>query len=126
MSLTAGQILQGRYHVLSHIGQGGMGAVYRAQDIRLGNRLVAIKEFDPSQLPPTDRQIALQAFQQEAAILSRISHPGLTAVHDYFLENNNFYLVMEFVEGETLQKAWEQIGRRFTEVQVVDWLQELC
>lgn len=103
-----------------------MGTVYQAQDIRLSQRLVAVKEFDPAQLPLADRQIALQAFQQEAAILATLSHPGLTAVYDYFLENNQFYLVMEFVSGETLQQAWERVGRRFAEAQVIAWAQELC
>lgn len=119
MALNTGQILQARYHITSHIGQGGMGAVYQAQDMRLNQRLVAVKEFDPAQLPTGDRQIALQAFQQEAAILATLSHPGLTAVHDYFFENNQFYLVMEFVSGETLQQAWERVGRRFAEAQVI-------
>ena len=126
MALNTGQILQARYHITSHIGQGGMGAVYQAQDMRLNQRLVAVKEFDPAQLPTGDRQIALQAFQQEAAILATLSHPGLTAVHDYFFENNQFYLVMEFVSGETLQQAWERVGRRFAEAQVIAWAQELC
>jgi serine/threonine protein kinase len=128
MSLQTGQILQQRYHIVSHVGQGGMGAVYQAQDSRLGNRLVAVKEFDPAQpqLSAQDRQAALQAFQQEAAILSGLSHPGLTAVYDYFLENNKFYLVMEFVQGETLALAWRRAGQRFAEAQVVAWAEELC
>ena len=128
MSLQTGQILQQRYHIVSHVGQGGMGAVYQAQDSRLGNRLVAVKEFDPArpQLSVQDRQAALQAFQQEAAILSGLSHPSLTAVYDYFLENNNFYLVMEFVQGETLAQAWRRSGQRFAEAQVITWAEELC
>lgn len=126
MSLQTGQILQERYHVITHVGKGGMGTVYQAHDMRLVNRLVAVKELDPSQLPPGDRQIVLQAFQQEAEILGRLNHPGLTAVYDYFLENGKFYLVMEFVQGETLQQAWERMGRRFAEAQVLAWVQELC
>jgi serine/threonine protein kinase len=126
MTLSTGQILQSRYYITSHIGKGGMGTVYQAQDTRLNNRLVAVKELDPAQLPSGDQQLALQAFQQESAILARLSHPGLTAVHDYFLENNKSYLVMEFVQGETLQQAWERMGRRFMEPQVVAWAQELC
>lgn len=126
MTLATGQILQQRYHIISHIGQGGMGTVYQAQDTRLNNRFVAVKEFDPAQLPLSDRQTALQAFQQEAAILAKLSHPGLTAVYDYFLENNKFYLVMEYVEGETMLQAWERVGGRFDEAQTLTWTQELC
>jgi serine/threonine protein kinase len=123
--LSTGQILQQRYHIVSHLGKGGMGTVYQAQDMRLNNRPVAVKELDPAQLPPASQQTALQAFQREAAILAGLSHPGLTTVYDYFLENNKFYLVMELVEGETMQQAWERMGRRFAETQVVLWAQEL-
>jgi formylglycine-generating enzyme required for sulfatase activity len=126
MSLQTGQILQGRYSITSHIGQGGMGTVYQARDMRLNNRLVAVKELDPAHLPLTDQQTAVHAFQREADILATLSHPGLTAVHDYFPENNKFYLVMEFVQGETLQQAWERVGQRFAEAQVVAWAHELC
>lgn len=126
MSLQTGQILQGRYAVDSHVGAGGMGTVYRAHDLRLDNRPVAVKELDPEQIAPSDRQVSLQAFEQEAGILAKLSHPGLTAVHDYFPENNKFYLVMEFVPGETLEQAWVRAGRHFPETQVVTWAQELC
>lgn len=126
MTLQTGQVLQGRYYVISHIGQGGMGTVYQAQDTRLNNRLVAVKELDPAQVLPADRQTAVQAFQREAKILAGLSHPGLTPIHDYFLENNRFYLVMEFVHGETLRQAWERVGRHFAEGQAVSWAQELC
>lgn len=126
MSLQTGQILQSRYSITNHIGQGGMGTVYQAQDMRLNNRLVAVKELDPAQLPLADQQTAVHAFQREADILAALSHPGLTAVHDYFPENNKFYLVMEFVQGETLQQAWERVGQRFAEAQVVAWAHELC
>lgn len=126
MSLTTGQILQGRYCIISHVGQGGMGTVYQAQDLRLGNRLTAVKEFDPAQLPLSDRQATQLAFKQEAEILARLSHPGLTAVYDYFLENNKFYLVMEFVNGENLETIWMRQGRRLPESQVIAWAQQLC
>ena len=126
MSLQTGEILQGRYVISSHLGRGGMGVVYQARDMRLSNRPVAIKEFDPAQLAPADRQMAVQAFQKEAALLAGLNHPGLTAVHDYFSENNKFYLVMAFVQGGNLQQTWQRVGQRFSEAQVVAWLHQLC
>jgi serine/threonine protein kinase len=127
MPLQNGQTLQNRYRVLQSLGKGGMGSVYLAEDGRLGGKHVAIKEFDPTVLPPQDRQWAANAFAQEANILARLSHPALTAVTDYFAENHLFYLVMEYVPGETLESAWQrQPGNRFAPQQVAIWARQLC
>jgi serine/threonine-protein kinase len=72
--------LQNRYQIIQLLGQGGMGAVYLAHDLRLQGLKVAIKEnFDNS--PAAQAQ-----FQTEAAILARLSHPALPRVTDYFIE----------------------------------------
>ncbi|MBK7179385.1 MAG: protein kinase [Chloroflexi bacterium] len=114
MALQVGQRLQNRYQIIRPLGKGGMGAVYLAQDGRLGGKSVAIKQFDPSGLPPQDRQWAASAFAQEANILAKLNHPALTAVTDYFTEYASHYLVMDYVEGETLEQAWlHQPGQRF-------------
>lgn len=86
MALQAGQILQNRYQIIKPLGKGGMGAVYLAQDGRLGGKSVAIKEFDPSILSPQDRQWAATAFTQEAHMLAQLKHPALTAV-SYHVHN---------------------------------------
>jgi serine/threonine protein kinase len=122
--LSVGTTLQQRYRIDVPIGAGGMGQVYRAQDLRLG-RLVAIKEFNPFALPPADRMWATQAFEQEARMLAQLSHPGLTAVYDSFTENGLFYLVMEYVQGETLEQIWQR-HRRFSEAQTLTWAGQLC
>lgn len=127
MPLQNGQTLQNRYRILRPLGKGGMGSVYLAEDGRLGNKHVAIKEFDPAVLPPQDQQWAANAFAQEAQMLARLSHPALTAVTDYFAEHNLFYLVMEHVPGETLENAWQQQpGHRFAPEQVSNWARQLC
>ncbi len=98
MTLSPGQILQARYQVNHLIAQGGFGAVYRGWDANLG-KPVAIKEnLDTS--PEAQRQ-----FQQEARILSNLSHPNLPRVTDhFFISGLGQYLVMDFVEGEDLQR----------------------
>lgn len=100
MSLTAGDVLQNRYRIVSPLGQGGMGAVYRTWDTRL-NVPVALKEMTPQpNLDPDTLTQLRQQFQQEATILARLDHPHLVRVTDFFQEEGNAYLVMNFVEGE--------------------------
>jgi serine/threonine protein kinase len=89
MSLVAGQVLQNRYHIVSLLGQGGMGAVYRAQHLSL-NIPVAIKEMVPQ--PGLDAHTLAQLrqqFQQEAAVLAHLNHPNLVRVIDFFEEGGN-------------------------------------
>ena len=102
-----------------------MGTVYQARDNRL-DHLIAIKEFNPLDIPPSDRQWTTAAFEQEARMLAKLKHPGLTAVSDYFQDNGMYYLVMEFVEGETLEAARQRAGGRFNEEQVLNWAEQLC
>ncbi|MGH2507610.1 MAG: protein kinase domain-containing protein [Ktedonobacteraceae bacterium] len=95
--------LKQRYHVLQTIGKGGMGAVYIAQDTLLGNRLVAVKEMSQSQLSAQEIQGAVAAFKSEAYMLAELQHPNLPSIHDYFEEAGRWYLVMSFIQGETLE-----------------------
>jgi hypothetical protein len=100
--LTTGTILQDRYRIVSPLGQGGMGAVYRAWGTRL-NVPVALKEMTPQPgLAPQTLAQLRQQFQQEALVLARLNHPHLVRVTDFFEEHGNTYLVMDFVKGESL------------------------
>ncbi len=120
-------MLQSRYRILNHIGGGGMGQVYLAEDTRLPGRRCAIKEMTPTQLPPQDRAWAAQAFEQEARMLARLSHPGLTAVNDFFPEMGNWYLVMDYIEGETLELQLQQMpGGRLSLSAALDVARQLC
>ncbi len=122
--LTTGTILQNRYRIVSLLGQGGMGAVYRAWDMRL-NVPVALKEMVPQ--PGLDSQTLAQLrqqFQQEANILARLNHPHLVRVTDFFEEENNAYLVMDFVEGESLADRIARQGA-LPETEVLSWAGQL-
>ncbi len=101
--LETGMILQNRYHTVRKLGGGGMGKVYLAKDQRLPGRQCALKEMIPDELPVADRNWAPKAFQMEAQMLANLNHPGLTKVTDFFSEKGNWYLVMDFVPGETLE-----------------------
>ncbi len=122
--LTIGAMLQNRYRIVSLLGQGGMGAVYRAWDTRL-QIAVALKEMTAQ--PGIDAQTLnqlRQQFQQEAAVLARLSHPNLVRVSDFFEEQDNAYLVMNFVEGESLAQQIQHRGA-LPEAEVVAWAEQL-
>jgi serine/threonine protein kinase/Tol biopolymer transport system component len=112
MSLKPNDLLNNRYRILSILGQGGMGAVYRAEDENLG-RHVAVKE----NLFLTDEYS--RQFRHEAFILSGIRHPSLPHVSDYFsLPNQGQYIIMDFIEGEDLRHRIER-NRDLPETEVV-------
>ena len=100
--LLANVMLKQRYHIIAPTGKGGMGAVYKAEDTQLGNRLVAIKEMSQSGLSPQEVKDAANAFKQEALLLAGLQHPNLPSIFDHFEENGRWYLVMSFIQGETL------------------------
>jgi hypothetical protein len=97
MSLPAGSRL-GPHQIVSALGAGGMGEVYRARDTRLG-RDVAIKVL-PQHLTSSDG--ARARFEREARLISGLSHPNIGALYDIGCEGSTDYLVMELIEGETL------------------------
>ena len=103
MSLEPGTTL-GPYAIVSLLGRGGMGEVYRARDTRLG-REVAVKVL-PEELSGDER--FRRRFQREARTISQLQHPHVCTLHDIGLENGMDYLVLELLEGETLQ---ERLGR---------------
>src|SRR5512147_2192544 len=97
MPLAPGTRL-GPYEILSPLGAGGMGEVYKARDTRL-ERTVAIKVLSQHlSISPEVRQ----RFEREARTISQLSHPYICALYDVGREGETEYLVMEYLEGETL------------------------
>jgi serine/threonine protein kinase len=99
MSLTAGTRL-GPYEIVSLIGAGGMGEVYRARDARLG-RDVAVKVLSGSMAQEPDR---LRRFEREAQAAGRLNHPNILTVHDVGTHEGIPFLVSELLEGQTLRQ----------------------
>ncbi len=89
----------GHYRIVEKIGEGGMGVVYRALDTRL-RRTVAIKVLRPDVATSPAR---LARFDREARLLAALSHPNIASIHGVEEHNGQFWLVLEFVEGETLE-----------------------
>jgi serine/threonine protein kinase len=126
-ALAIGSLLSGRYQIVQLLGKGGFGAVYKALDERFqGQRVVAIKEMSDAQVNPSEKAKALQDFRREADLLVPLSHPNLPNVSDFFEEGGKVYLVMEFIEGETLEKKQGEAGGPLDEALVMGWALQLC
>ena len=110
----------GPYEILSALGAGGMGEVYRARDTRL-DRVVAIK------ILPTDRSSSPQVrerFEREARVISSLSHPHICALYDVGHQDGIDYLVMEYLEGKTLADRLKK--RRLSLEQVLQYAIEIA
>ncbi len=106
--LRRGHTLRGGiYRVLEALGRGGMGALYLAADTCAFDRRCVVKEL-LDYYDPTDAEEARQAearFEAEARLLAELSHPGIPRIYSYFSEAGRHYIVMEYIEGETLEQA---------------------
>lgn len=105
-------LFQERYFILNKVGAGGFGSVYKARDIQSDNRFVAVKEVRLQGLPPQAMSEAAAAVQREVAVLSRLHHPNLPRIYEYFQAGEQWYLVMEFIEGETLEAYQDNAPNR--------------
>ena len=104
-----------------------MGAVYMAQDTTLGNRLVAVKEMSRGNLPKQEGQSAVENFKHEAHLLAGLHHPNLPSIHDHFEDTARWYLVMDFVQGETLEEyLLHSPGQKLPLEEVLQIGQQLC
>ena len=120
-----GQQLGGRYIIEELIGQGGMSSVYKATDPNL-RRVVAIKLIHPHLSNNTD---FVRRFEEEAAAVAQLNHPNIIKVYDFNVDGDVYYMVLEFVPGETLQdrlKRLNQQERRMSNSEVVDITSSMC
>lgn len=119
--LPSNYLLKQRWLILSQLGQGGMGAVYKAADTQLGDRLVAIKEMRQTGLNPQELAEATDAFKHEALMLANLPHhPNLPSIYEHFAEGGHWYLVMDYIEGETLEEHLAKAGGRLPIQEVLD------
>jgi WD40 repeat protein/tRNA A-37 threonylcarbamoyl transferase component Bud32 len=126
-SLVQNILLKERYRILEQVGRGGFGAVYKAADTLFGYRLVAVKEMGQSRLSPQEMAEAIEAFKREAHLLAGLQHPNIPAIQDYFGEAGRWYLVMDFIEGETLEEHLRKSSGGYLPVEkVLDIGMQLC
>ncbi|MBN1922740.1 MAG: zinc ribbon domain-containing protein [Anaerolineae bacterium] len=124
--LLGASTLVERYVILEQIAKGGMGAIYRAMDKRLAERIVAIKEMSETVIAPAEREHVLELFKREAELLAKLQHPNLVRVTDTFKVNDAHYMVMEYIPGKTLQALLDGKQEPYPEEQVLNWAKQLC
>ncbi|HET8842820.1 MAG TPA: protein kinase [Ktedonobacteraceae bacterium] len=126
-ALVPNTLLGARYRVTQLVGKGGFGAVYQANDERFqGRRRVAVKEMSNAQLGQAEQARALASFRQEADLLVQLKHVNLPDVSDFLEEGGKAYLIMEFVDGATLEKVQQNTKGPLDETQVMGWALQLC
>jgi serine/threonine protein kinase len=96
--------LREQYHVQALVGSGGFATVYKAIDRRANDRAVAIKEIKLRGLKPQEKIDATDTFNREIHFLSQLSHPHLPRIYHHFTDAEHWYLVMDFVDGQTLER----------------------
>jgi eukaryotic-like serine/threonine-protein kinase len=127
--IKTGEVLRGRYKIRRIIGQGGMGCIYLADDLRLEGRQCALKEVEHDRSLPADMlRETREQFQREATVLARLDHPNLPKVSDFFSIGGRDYLAMDFVPGKdlrTLMQEARQANIFLPENDVLSWASQL-
>ncbi|MEQ8221225.1 MAG: serine/threonine-protein kinase [Candidatus Eremiobacterota bacterium] len=118
MPATYKKSLKNRYKIITQLGYGGMGTVYKAKDEIL-NIDVAVKELF------NHTKEAVEQFEKEAKILAGLNHASLPRVTDFFEEDGKKYLVMDYIEGYDLEKILENTSEFLPEQRVKEWIIEL-
>ncbi len=130
MNLPNGTILDRRYRILDVIGEGGMGCVYKAENMRMPGPLWAIKELLMDAFPdPQDLRDAIERFEKESTLMGQLTvvpHPRIPRVIDRFSENGRYYFVMEFVPGKSLETMLEETKAPQPERKVIEWAIQVC
>ncbi len=128
-TLIPGDLLQERYQIETILGIGGMSVVYKGRDLRFKTvyRPCAIKEMiDRGSPEGQTRSITLKNFEREASLLATLNHPAIPKIYDYFTERGRIYLVLEFIEGKTLEDLLDESEEPFSEEEVVHWAIDIC
>ena len=97
----------GNYQITDHVGSGGFGSVFKAEDVTTPGRIVAIKELHRKH---TRNAVIKQRFFQEAVAMARLDHPNLPRLFTFGEDNGSYYLVMEFISGKLLSDEIQESG----------------
>lgn len=116
-----GEIIDGKYEILRQIGRGGMSVVYLAMDKRL-NKQWAVKEYRQDS---SFQQLARESLLREAKLMKKLDHPRLPRIVDIIENASNIYIVMDYIEGEPLDKVLENYGAQPQEA-VIEWGKQLA
>lgn len=118
-----GSVIDGKYEVLKQIGKGGMSRVYLAMDKRL-NKQWAIKELRRKE-KDKENEVVVQGLIAEANLMKKLDHPSLPRIVDIIETNQTIYIVMDYIEGETLHTILKKYGAQDQQM-VIEWAKQLC
>ena len=118
-----GKIIDGKYEILTKIGQGGMSTVYLAMDKRL-NKQWAIKEIRKEK-HNSNNAIVVKSILAEAQLMKKLDHAALPRIVDIIEDNEAIYVVIDYIEGETLSMILREYGPQPEET-VIEWAKQLC
>lgn len=118
-----GSVIDGKYEILTEIGHGGMSVVYLAMDTHL-NKQWAVKEIKKRGKAKTD-EIVVNSLLVEANLMKRLDHPALPRIVDIIDNGVTIYVVMDYIEGESLDKILSEFGAQPEEL-VIGWAKQLC
>ena len=118
-----GSVIDGKYEILTEIGRGGMSVVYLAMDKRL-NKQWAIKEVRKKGVSKND-EIVVNSLVAEANLIKRLDHPAFPRIVDIIDNGQTIYIVMDYIEGESLDKILEEHGAQ-SEDNVIHWAMQIC
>ena len=123
MATKVGTVLDGKYEILKQIGKGGMSIVYLAMDKRL-NIQWAVKEIRKT-ASGKNNEVVVNSLLAEANLMKRLDHPALPRIVDIIDNGQTIYVIMDYIEGESLGKILKEYGAQPQE-QVLDWAKQLC
>ena len=120
--LEIGSLVDGKYKILTKVGQGGMSVVYLAINEK-ANKQWAIKEVRKDGIK--DFEVVKQGLVAETEILKKLNHPNLPSIIDVIDQEDSFIIIMDYIEGNSLNKALEEFGAQPQE-NVISWAKQLC
>ena len=120
--LEIGSLIDGKYKILNKVGQGGMSVVYLAMNEK-ANKQWAVKEVRKDGIK--DFEVVKQGLVAETDILKKLNHPNLPSIIDVIDQDDSFIIIMDYIQGNSLNKALEEYGAQPQEY-VIDWAKQLC
>ena len=120
--LEIGSLVDGKYKILNKVGQGGMSVVYLAMNEK-ANKQWAVKEVRKDGI--RDFEVVKQGLVAETDILKKLSHPNLPSIIDVIDSDESFIIIMDYIQGNSLNKALEEFGAQ-PQDNVIAWAKQLC